>query len=502
MNIYWGDLHNHCGISYGFGGLDNALKAAKGQLDFCAIIGHASWYDMPARAEGLEYLVDFHMEGFAKLRRDWEQVRNTVRTYNVPHEFVTFQGYEAHSSQYGDHHFLSPDDDLPLVEGSSIPVILEQLSSYQVIAVPHHVGYTPGYRGGNWSSFNSSVSPIVEVYSKHGSGMSDHSPYPYYHDMGPRDSRSSVYAALALKHRFGFVGSTDHHAGYPGSYGDGRLAVWAEAKTRESIWEALLARRTYAVTGDKIACRFTLNGAPMGSEVKANHRRLELEVTACDQIDKIVVYKNLKPHQIINGELLADKAALSKTPANHYKIKVESGWGNAKNGLAWQGKADLAGGQLRSVETCFRGRSILAPTPDIKDDPTMNALGNAIVSQTDSCVEWTCTTFRNPTTLHPHTAGLILEVEGNEHTEVRVELNGKSMTATIGELLEGNRTTHLQAYNSAAFMIHRAVQQHQYTVKEAWNDDSVESDCDVYHVEIRQVNGQYAWISPIYALAE
>jgi hypothetical protein len=47
MNIYWGDLHNHCGISYGFGSLENALLAAKGQLDFCAIIGHASWADMP-----------------------------------------------------------------------------------------------------------------------------------------------------------------------------------------------------------------------------------------------------------------------------------------------------------------------------------------------------------------------------------------------------------------------------------------------------------------------
>lgn len=26
MNIYWGDLHNHCGITYGFGSLENANK--------------------------------------------------------------------------------------------------------------------------------------------------------------------------------------------------------------------------------------------------------------------------------------------------------------------------------------------------------------------------------------------------------------------------------------------------------------------------------------------
>lgn len=501
MAIYWGDLHNHCGISYGFGGLENALLAAKGQLDFVAIIGHASWYDIPDRTEGLEYLVDFHKEGFAKLRGHWEQVRETVRSFNVPGEFVTFQGYEAHSSQYGDHHFVSPDDDLPLVEGESPAAIVAKLAPRRVIAVPHHVGYTPGYRGGNWDSFDPAISPIVEVYSKHGSGMSDQGAYPYYHDMGPRDSRSSVIEALRRKHRFGFVGSTDHHAGYPGSYGDGRLAVLADAKTRESIWEAIAARRTYAVTGDKIQCRFTLNGQPMGSEVKANERRFELDVTGCDPIDKIVVYKNLQPHKVINGESLLNRSSAADQADGIYKVRIEMGWGNAKNGFFWQGGAKLNGGRLISAETCFRGRSVLAPTPEMKDDPSMNELGNKLVSQSDTSVEWSCTTFKNPTTMHSHTAGLILEIAGSLDTEIVVQLNGAELKATVRELLAGNRTKHLHHYNSEAFVLHRAIPQQAYTVKEAWTDTEVESECDVYYVEVKQVNGQCAWISPIYALA-
>ncbi|MCS7464148.1 DUF3604 domain-containing protein [Paenibacillus doosanensis] len=503
MPLYWGDLHNHCGISYGFGGLENALRAARGQLDFVAIIGHASWYDMPARTEGLEYLVDFHKEGFAKLKGHWDQVRETVKSFNVPGEFVTFQGYEAHSSQYGDHHFVSPDDDLPLGEGESPAAIVRKLAPRRVIAVPHHVGYTPGYRGGNWDSFDPAISPIVEVYSKHGSGMSDQGLYPYYHDMGPRDSRSSVYEALRRKHRFGFVGSTDHHAGYPGSYGDGRLAVMADEKTRESIWEAILARRTYAVTGDKIACRFTMNGLPMGSEAKAIERRFELDVTACDQIDKIVVYKNLRPWQIVNGEslLLSGSSRSREAGAGVYKVRVEMGWGDSKNGFFWNGAADVGGGRLLSVETCFRGRSVLAPTPEMKDDPSMNAIGNELIRQTDTSVEWSCTTFKNPTTMHSHTAALILEIEGSEASQVRVQLNGVELTATIGELLAGNRTKHLKPYNSEAMVLQRAVPQHAYTVKEAWTDTEAESECDVYHVEIRQMNGQCAFISPIYALS-
>ncbi|CAG7636349.1 DUF3604 domain-containing protein [Paenibacillus allorhizosphaerae] len=501
MPLYWGDLHNHCGISYGFGGLENALQAAKGQLDFCAIIGHASWYDIPARTEGLEYLVDFHKEGFAKLRNHWDYVLETVKSFNVPGEFVTFQGYEAHSSKYGDHHFLSPDDDFPLVEGESPAAIVEKLAPRRVIAVPHHVGYTPGYRGGNWDRFSAAISPIVEVYSKHGSGMSDQSPFPYYHDMGPRDSRSSVYAALARKLRFGFVGSTDHHAGYPGSYGDGRLAVLADAKTRESIWEAILARRTYAVTGDKIECKFTMNGLPMGSETTASQRRFELNVTACDQIDKIVVYKNLRPWKVVNGELLAGQSSGVSQTAGKYKVKVELGWGNNKAGFEWDAIAEVRGGKLAAVETCFRGRSILAPTPELRDDPTMNALGNRIVSQSDQAVAWSCMSFKNPTTLHPHTAAVILEVEGDVGTELHIKANGAEIKTTVGELLGGNRTVHLQPYNSEAIMVHRAIPQQAYTVSEVWTDTLAESECDVYHAEIKQVNGQCAWISPIYVLA-
>ncbi|WP_284639299.1 hypothetical protein [Paenibacillus silviterrae] len=501
MPLYWGDLHNHCGISYGFGGLENALLAAKGQLDFCAIIGHASWYDIPARTEGLEYLVDFHKEGFAKLRDHWDYVRETVKSFNVPGEFVTFQGYEAHSSQYGDHHFVTPDDDLPIVEGESTKAIIEKLTPRRVIAVPHHVGYTPGYRGGNWDSFDSAISPIVEVYSKHGCGMSDQSPFPYYHDMGPRDSRSSVSAALARKLRFGFVGSTDHHAGYPGSYGDGRLAVLADAKTRESIWEAILARRTYAVTGDKIQCRFTMNGLPMGSETTAKERRFELDVTACDQIDKIIVYKNLRPWKVINGETLISQGSGAAKSAGKYKVKVEMGWGNKKEGFAWNATAKLQGGKLLSVETCFRGRSVLAPTPELRDDPTMNVLGNRIVGQSDTAVEWSCTSFKNPTTLHPHTAGVILEIEGDAGTELHLAANGKEIKTTVGELLSGNRTVHLHPYNSEAIVAHRAVPQYAYTVSDAWTDTEAETDCDVYYAEIKQMNGQCAWISPFYVLA-
>ena len=60
MELFWGDLHNHCGISYGFGSLENALEDARTHLDFCCVTGHAMWPDMYERVPETMFVVDFH----------------------------------------------------------------------------------------------------------------------------------------------------------------------------------------------------------------------------------------------------------------------------------------------------------------------------------------------------------------------------------------------------------------------------------------------------------
>ena len=58
LKMYWGDLHNHCNITYGHGAMRDAFEAG---------------------------------------------------------EFLTFVGYEAHSMEHGDHVALNYDLDSPLV---------------------------------------------------------------------------------------------------------------------------------------------------------------------------------------------------------------------------------------------------------------------------------------------------------------------------------------------------------------------------------------------------
>ena len=101
------------------------------------------------------------------------------------------------------------------------------------------------------------------------------------------------------------------------------MAVIAEKKTRESIWEGLRMGRTYAVTGDKILCDFRINDAYQGSAISALVRKLHVNVQTQAPLDKIVIYKNEKPYHILNGENYWEA-----NQSGHYKIRVEMGWGD------------------------------------------------------------------------------------------------------------------------------------------------------------------------------
>lgn len=495
FSIYWGDIHNHCGITYGYGGLENALEAARGQLDFCQITGHAMYTDMLHGIKDLEFSNSYHLEGFKKLRRRWPEVRDTLKNANREGEFVTFQGYELHSRLQGDYHIVSPDDDLPLVEASSHTELVEKLQPHRVIAVPHHTAYTPGYRSMDWDYFREEISPVAEVYSKHGCGISEFAPYPYLHQMGPRDSRSTIYAGLLRGKRFGFTGSTDHHAGYPGSYGDGRVAVLASEKTREAIWEALLARRCYAVTGDKIECRFSVNGYPMGSEAPlAETRRIALSLKGCDPLDTVWVYKNCRPWKAVIPAVTGEGPG----GPGRYKIRIETGWGNNTEGYLWRGDVRIKDGRLISVEPCFRGQSILAPSKEIADSDDINALRNRVEHQSEGEVQWQCTTFKNPSTQHSQTNGVILEVEGDRGTVIDFAVNSVKHTASLEELARGSRSFHVKEWSSQAVLIHSAVPEGAYTFSGEWEDSSEQGRADFYHAEVRQKNSQWAWISPVF----
>ncbi len=491
MNIYFGDLHNHCNISYGFGDIGNALQTAMEHLDFCAVTGHAHWPDIFKRNEDTGFIIDYHREGFEKLKTDWDKVKKAVANANQDGKFVTFQSYEMHSSKFGDHHFVSPDDSLQLNPGDSPEDVIKSHSE-RVVAIPHHIAYTPGYRGIDWKNFNEEISPIVEVYSKHGCGVSYDSTGEYLHTMGPRDSRNTAYEGLRMGKIFGFSASTDHHAGYPGSYGDGIIAILSDELTRKSLWEAIVRRRVYALTGDRIRCNFTVNGNPMGSKIPADEKTdINLTVEAVDFIEKAVIYKNLKPIKMIYKEDFPVSGN-----SGRYKIRIETGWGRKTSPFKWSNSLNIKDGRILSVDPCFRGQSVLAPKEGVDYSSGVNKLGNRITCQEESMLSWECTTFKNPTTRHSATCAAVAEIEGSPDTRLDISLNGKKVDLAMHELIKYSISGHIREYNSEAYLIHKAV---------PWDNYAFDMKCstktkpgDFLHAEIHQSNGQSAWISPVF----
>ena len=96
----------------------------------------------------------------------------------------------------------------------------------------------------------------------------------------------------------------------------------------------------------------------------------------------------------------------------------------------------------------------------------------------------------------------MVKVKGDLHTQVTFQLNDKTYTATIEELLSYGYTNHMEYYHSQAFKIYKAVPETRYTFDLDLEDINPENEWDVYHLEVAQKNRQWAYVSPIYVKKE
>lgn len=482
--LYWGDLHSHCDISYGFGTPEMALACAKQQLDFCSITGHAFWPDMPDDRKLYSHVIDYHKEGFARCKENWASLIELIGSHDDPSSFVPFLSYEWHSLEYGDHNIYFKNLNGPLVGGASLNAVERELDKLgqAFMMVPHHIGYRSGQRGINWSHYREARSPLLEVFSAHGCSESDLAPYPYTHRKG-------------LK--FGLIGSTDHHGGFPGSYGDGRTGAWASDLSRESVWEALMSRRTCSVTGDKIDPLLRINGAWPGEAVENEHKTRSIDVTvhAQDFIGHVEVLKNESILHRVPGKDPAGVRITNRSAEIEARVRVEWGWGDPGFPTILEGELLLRGGELLNSEPCFRGGSTLSPD----DDPgnATDTIPHTMIGSDREHRAWRSTIGVGASSRSGTTQSLIVTVRMKLHDRLRLRCNGLRTELTFGELLEGSHSYNLGGWLSEAVRIHRAVPKSHYTLRLGW-EDPTDDGPDFYRLRVAQRNGQWAWTSPIW----
>ena len=84
LKMFWGDLHNHCNLTYGHGDMRDAFEAAKGQLDFVSVTPHAMWPDIPGKNDPrLSWVIDYHTDAFRRLRKGgYQKYQEMTKEYN------------------------------------------------------------------------------------------------------------------------------------------------------------------------------------------------------------------------------------------------------------------------------------------------------------------------------------------------------------------------------------------------------------------------------------
>lgn len=494
--MYWGDLHNHCNITYGHGDMRDAFEAAKGQLDFVSVTPHAMWPDINLlkKEPRLEWVIGYHTEAFGRLRRGgYEKYQAMTKEYNKEGEFLTFIGYEAHSMIYGDHVALHKDLDAPLVNCSSIENWKEKFKGKDVFVTPHHMGYQEGFRGYNWKYFTEGdQTPFVEMYSRHGLAEGDMGDYPYLHDMGPRQWEGTIQYGLTQGHKFGIMGSTDQHSGYPGSYGDGRVGVLAGSLNRNEIWNGLKNRNVCCATGDKILVDFRINDAVMGDVVKADKRKIYIDVTGQSCIDYVDIVKNGKLIARLNGPLIPQ---MPSGDTVRCKVKMEFGWNRESKYVPWNGKISIDKGRILSVTPCFRGAAFTSPQ---EGETEFRTHVNKIRSVSDTATELELYTSMNPNTTTPATQAVILDLEMPLDGVITSDFNGKAFSHSLAELLEGSRTHFMRGWLSEAVLFNRAMPESCWHIEHYMEDTEKENDTDWYYVRVRQKDQQWLWTSPIW----
>lgn len=507
--LYWGGFHKHLtGPGADIDRIDEMLEYAKYHLDICAV--HC--YPFEWRSKG--WIQGIREESVRQRERFvdwWETVQNASKRHLDPGTFVTFPAHEWHGNRtkWGDHNIYYYEEGQPLDDEWDLRDLYENVAERDGLVIPHHTGYEIGNRGKDLSIFDEELSPVMEMYSNHGSSEGVNTPVEMTHNvsMGPRTSGGTYRDALDRGYEVGAIASNDQ-PGLPGTWNKGVAGVWAEELTRESVWKAIKDRRTYAVMGDRIALWWSVNDRPMGSKIKGEedlHAKVDIE---CPQpLDRIELLHN---GRVIETYCHQDHVGRRETDTI-YNVLVEF-WGGPwedygdfdDTDMQWEGDVSVTDGEMRSVYPRFVGS------------------GQRFEIVNDGRCHFDLVTSRDDESLS-YRQGLIFELATDENAELAIQMDGhEEMDVSIGDAIERSHLFPLvdESYerietefgiteddienpdivyhNARKVKVHRAHPRSHCVAEVDFRELPVNDGQNYYYVRASQVDGQYAWSSPIW----
>jgi len=323
LQLYFGDLHAHDLLSEAEGYPEDVYLWAREdrRFDFLAVSPQShGWHD----------------------NETWTVTKYMNERHHEPGRFVTFLSYEWQRSGYGDKiiHYLGGDQPCLYADDpryNTPSKLYEALRCSDAFVISHHPAYPldSWVPGTDYASVETDVERLIELWSMHGISEGYRSSGKHLKNFDPANT---VTQALRRGLRFGFVGGSDTHKGRPGGslegqnppYWGGMAAVWAQTLTRRDLFEAFVARRTYALTGARIVLRMLVNGAWMGSEIPFSEEvTIRIDCWSPGKIKKVELLRNtrlLRDFKNLDEECHIEyDDRITKPTFYHCRITLEDG---------------------------------------------------------------------------------------------------------------------------------------------------------------------------------
>ncbi len=358
LTVLWGDTQIHSSLSYdAMCSPTYCYRFARdlAGLDFAALTDHAFAFER-ARMMTLDR---------ASAR---EIITAAAQEATQDDRFVALEGYEwggrfaqGHYNLVCDRGHL-PDPLLTVTDprANHVRRLWDSLAddALRILTIPHHTAVPRNGMGNDLIHAEPRYQRLIEIVSENGDFEFPGQPMLLARD-GVSAAGRTVSDALLRGMRLGIVGQSDTHSGTPGlcipgltGFGGktGMTAVLTSDRSPTGIFDALAQRRCYATDGRRILLDFTVNGAPMGSELYVGpdaDLELEVRVAAPGPLQHIEILRNervwrrIEPvgnrswlvRERVAGEDTGDMDALtvaarSKRTHDFFRVRVEElgGW--------------------------------------------------------------------------------------------------------------------------------------------------------------------------------
>jgi hypothetical protein len=460
--ICWGDTQAQTASTVGIGTPDEYFAYARdlAAIDFTAHQGN-----------------DFILSD-----ADLEEVREAAKKHHEPGRFVPYFGWEwsGPTGTGGDRNVLYLDDDGPIFRSSHWQLQADEIAERsvnsecvsardlhkrmreyiaetgrKVIMVPHIGG-----RRSDFEFQDTELEPVFEICSNHGI------------------FEWRLHEFLRNGVRVGLIGASDDHTCRPGlafpstpemTILGGLGAVYTASKTREGIYDGLMARHCYATTGPRIYLNVEADGHPMGAAFETKKpSRITGTVHGTAPLESISIFNRIEEIQ-----------RLTPNPPQPDGRRLKLTWKGANSPdrgrfMNWEGELSLEGGTILNVTPL----NMFTPKYGIRESDANRVTWRSVTSGQEE--------------------GLLLEIDAPNDAAIAFSAGPANIRFALGEVRAEDLDWEFGGLEQAVSATTRHCVGDAQDATFEFLDEAVATGERAYWVRVVQSDFHRAWSSPIY----